>query len=527
MKYFKMPVLAFFMLLISQFAISQHIARGIVYEDLNQNNKKDTREKGIPNVSVSNGVDVVQTNAKGEYQLPVGNDNIVFVIKPGNYNVPLNQFNQPQFYYIHKPNGSPVLTYPGVAPTGKLPKSIDFALLPKTVAEDFKIFVFGDPQAYNENEINHFYNGIVKELEGAKGIEFGMSLGDLVGDRLDLHLPYKKAIQKIGLPWYNVIGNHDLNFDVKADSLSDESFEKEFGPATYAFNHGKVHFIIADNILYPDPRGGNGYWGGLQQNQLRFIENNLKYVPKDYLIVFAAHIPLSENDSGDPFNDQDRNNLFALLKDFPYTLSLSAHTHYQSHDFLTEKDGWMQEKPHHHYNVGTTSGDWYSGKLDEKGIPISTMRDGTRKGYATISFTGNQYVIDYKAAGKPSDYYFEIYAPKVVVANKFVRPRISANFFIGSSRDSVFYRINNGTWSKMTYRKDYDLAYMREYQDWDFTHKPFAGSRPSAPIPCNHIWFGTIPTRLEPGQHTIEIKAHDMFGRVFTQKTTYMIVKED
>src|SRR5690606_41721965 len=68
---------------------AQTVARGYVYEDTNENNKKERREKGIPGVSVSNGVDVVQTDSKGYYELPVGNDNILFVIKPSGYKVPL------------------------------------------------------------------------------------------------------------------------------------------------------------------------------------------------------------------------------------------------------------------------------------------------------------------------------------------------------------------------------------------------------------------------------------------------------
>jgi hypothetical protein len=59
---------------------------------------------------------------------------------------------------------------------------------------------------------------------------------------------------------------------------------------------------------------------------------------------------------------------------------LCLRIHFQRQYFYGQKDGWKQEKPHHEYNVGTTSGDWYSGELNEKGIPVSTMRDGTPKG---------------------------------------------------------------------------------------------------------------------------------------------------
>jgi 3',5'-cyclic AMP phosphodiesterase CpdA len=527
MKKLKSLIFFAFLTIPTIWAYPQQIARGTVYEDTNKNNKKDSKEKGIAQVAVSNGIDVVLTNAKGEYELPVGNDNIIFVITPGNYNVPVNQFNQPQSYYIHKPNGSPALKNIGLSPTGKLPKSIDFPLIPNTIGNEFRILVFGDPQPDNEKELDYFDRGMVKELEGVKNVEFGLSLGDLSNEKTNLYEPYKKIINKIGVPWYNVMGNHDENYDALADSLSDETFEREFGPANYSFNHGMVHFIILDDILYPDPRDGKGYWGGFREDQLKFIENDLKYVPKDYLIIFAAHIPISELEGGDPFRDEDRDRIFKLLKDFPYTLSLSAHTHFQSQDFLGAKEGWLQAKPHHHYNVGAACGDWYSGKLDEQGIPISTMRDGTPKGYAFLSFNKNKYIIDYKVAGKPADYRFELYAPKAVSANKWILPGICANFFMGSEYDTLFYRIDQGDWKRMFQKKDYDPSYYRIFQDWDYTDTPFEGGRQSPPEMTKHLWFASIPSKIEAGEHVIEVKVVDMFGRVFTQKKTYRIVKKE
>lgn len=55
-----------------------------------------------------------------------------------------------------------------------------------------------------------------------------MSLGDLVGDDLSLFNPYIQATKAVGIPWYNLLGNHDLNFDVDTDKLSDETYEAHF-----------------------------------------------------------------------------------------------------------------------------------------------------------------------------------------------------------------------------------------------------------------------------------------------------------
>lgn len=504
-------------------AFTQNIVKGVVYEDLNKNNLKEPNEKGIPGVCVSNGVDVVVTDATGKYELSVSQDNIVFVIKPPDYSLPVNEFNQPLFYYIHKPEGSPDLEYSGIPPTGELPGSVNFPLIHAVQKDSFRLLVFGDPQPKTLEEMDFFRRGIVSELKGVQGVDFGLTLGDLVDNDLDLHPSYIEVVSDIGIPWYNVIGNHDLNFDVQSDSLSDETFEKNFGPANYSFNYGMVHFIILDDILYPDPRDGGGYWGGFRKDQLEFIKNDLHFIPKNHLIILAFHIPLSEEAGSDAFRDDDRLKLFQLLSDYPYTLTLSAHTHYQSQDFFDADDGWLQENKHHHYNVGTTCGDWYSGRPDENGVPLATMRDGTPKGYAFININNNQYTIDYKVAGKSDDYYFEIFAPKVVEQNKRTTAGICANFFMGGALDTLYYRIDDGAWQLMFHIENYDPTYMHLIHEWDFTEELLEGSRPSNPVFSNHLWFGFIPTNLETGEHIIEIKAIDMFGRILTQKSHYRI----
>ncbi|WP_031427899.1 calcineurin-like phosphoesterase C-terminal domain-containing protein [Flavimarina sp. Hel_I_48] len=503
---------------------AQQMARGSVYEDSNKNGKKERREKGIANVSVTNGNEVVVTDASGTYELPLGDDNIIAVIKPAGYAVPLDAYNIPVFYYNYKPNGSPESKFPGVKPSGKLPKTIDFGLFRAENNKEFTALIFGDPQPYNRDEIDYFVRGVVVEVEGIENIPFGLSLGDLVGNDLDLFMPYAEAVKKVGIPWYNVMGNHDMNFDAKQDSLSDETYEAHFGPANYAFNYGKVHFIVLDDILYPDPRDDEGYYGGFREEQLNFVENDLKHVSKDKLIVLSYHIPLNEQ-GGDFFRGADKERLFSILKEFPHTLSLSAHTHIQKQDYFGKADGFNREQPHHEYNVGTTSGDWYSGKLDENGIPISVMRDGTPKGYAFLHFNGNQYKTEYKVAGKPKEYQMKIFVPQVVAQGRNTKAGIYADFFMGQPGDEVLYSVDNGKWESMAYVEEADPSYVALVYEWDTSDKLMAGRRSSNPIVSTHLWRGDIPAKLEPGEHKIEIKATDHYGQNYTGTASYRLEK--
>ena len=108
-------------------AASAQMATGYVYHDANGNQNRDTGEKGLEGIGISNGVDIVQTGANGQYRIAVGDEAVLFVIKPSGWSTQVDpKLQLPRFYYSHKPLGSPESRFPGVAPTGALPASVDF-----------------------------------------------------------------------------------------------------------------------------------------------------------------------------------------------------------------------------------------------------------------------------------------------------------------------------------------------------------------------------------------------------------------
>src|SRR5690606_35357173 len=143
---------------------AQDLAKGYVFEDRNANGKKERRENGIPGVSVTNGIDVVQTDQSGKYELSVSNDARISVIKPSGYSINVSDDQLAQSYYIHKPQGSPESEFKGVAPTGKLPRQLNFGLSATDDTDEFTSLIFGDPQPYNLQEVDYFARGIVSEL---------------------------------------------------------------------------------------------------------------------------------------------------------------------------------------------------------------------------------------------------------------------------------------------------------------------------------------------------------------------------
>lgn len=491
----------------------QQMARGVVFHDANQNQTRDPDEKGIEGVGVSNGSDIVKTNAEGRYELAVGDDAIIFVIKPSGWATPLSENHLPQFYYVHKPKGSPKdFRFPGVEPTGPLPASVDFPLHRQDEPEHFRAVLFGDPQPRNQKEVDYIAHDVVEELIGTDA-SFGVTLGDIAFDDLNTFQTLNEAIALIGIPWYNVIGNHDLNLESGNDQLSDETFERVYGPTYYSFDYGKVHFVVVDNVeWFVEKEGERGsYRGGIGKRQIEFIYNDLKSVPQEQMVVLMMHIPIT--------SVHDRKGLFSLIEDRPFCLSISGHTHHHEHKFLKRADGWNGAEPHHHIINVTVSGSWWTGALDERGLPHTTMADGAPNGYSIISFDGEKYSLEFKAAGRDADYQMQIAAPPSVLGKQSEKGLVFANIFNGSENTKVEMRVGKeGEWREMdkVYENDPTLVAIFETEA-SLADKTWLDM--ARPKPSTHLWKLSLPDGLDLGTHLIEIKAVDSGTKTYQSQS--------
>ena len=492
-------------------------ARGTVFHDANNNATLDDNETTLANMRVSNGRDIVTTDKSGRYEIPVDDDDIVFVIKPSGWRTPISQDMLPRFYYIHKPNGSPDLVYGGVKPTGPLPAAIDFPLYPQDEPKEFQAIIFADPQPRTQQQVDYVAHDVVRELVGTKA-SLGVTLGDILFDDLSLFEPQNKAIALIGIPWYNVIGNHDINFDATSDEMSDETFERVFGPAYYSFDHGTVHFLVLDNVdWHIEEEGKRGrYRAGMSEDQLRFIRNDLALVPQEKLVVLMMHIPLTQL--------VQKSELFRLIEKRPYTMSMSGHTHYHAHRFLKKADGWRGAEPHHHLINVTVSGCWWRGAKDERGIPIATMQDGAPNGYSIITFNGSDYRVDYKAASKPADYQMNIMVPDEIPENRIEQTPVDVNVFNGSEFSKVEMSIDGKHWITLKHTRDIDKFFQAtvdiERQLKDIPWTPLPGPRGS-----DHLWRGTLPVTTPQGVYLISVKVTDRHGRTLRDQRVVRIGK--
>ncbi|MEZ5582758.1 MAG: metallophosphoesterase N-terminal domain-containing protein [Candidatus Competibacteraceae bacterium] len=236
---------------------------GVVFDDRNQDGVQQRNERGIRDVLVSDGLNVVKTGSDGSYSLPLPTTDeemaglSVFITKPDGYKVPLDEDNIPQFYYVHKPTGSPPnvrgepFRFGGLPETGQLPAEINFPMVRTQRLRRFKIAISGDTQTYSNTEIGYLRDTLGKELASRDDLEALIIEGDVVGDDLSLYTRFKDVMSLAKVPQYYVPGNHDLDFDAPDDDHSFDTFRREWGPEYYSFDIGDVHFVVLDDVKYP------------------------------------------------------------------------------------------------------------------------------------------------------------------------------------------------------------------------------------------------------------------------------------
>ncbi|MEL7496896.1 MAG: calcineurin-like phosphoesterase family protein [Planctomycetota bacterium] len=492
------------------------VARGRVYVDLDADGKFSDSDAPFAGIRVSNGEDIVVTDEYGKYSLPIGKQGSIFVIKPSEFRTRLNKNNLPQYYYLHKPEGSPKLRYPGSQPTGPLPQNIDFPLYQQSEPEDFKILLFGDPQPRNNKEVDYIAQDVIKDLVGKTDNAFGVTLGDIAFDKLETFDTLNQSIALIGIPWYNVIGNHDLNFDGKNRDQSNETFEATYGPTYYSFDYGQVHFVVMDNIDWVEPNDRVNrmhYEARFGERQLKWLEKDLSMIPESQMVVLMMHIPI--------ISASDKAEVFRMIEQRPYCVSISGHTHDHRHLFLGTEEGFNGEKPHHHIINVTVSGAWWSGAKNENGIPHTTMKDGAPNGYSIMSFDQTGYRLDFRAAGQPATDQLRIEMPTKIDTNKTSSADVWVNVFNGSEKSTVRMSVDNKTdWVKLKKTIDLDPYYVQLHKRDANEDQPLA-----APKPCYHLWRGKLPS-LKPGVHLVVVKTTDRHGRTYSAHRTIRVTGE-
>ena len=211
----------------------------------------------IEGVVVSDGFTVTATDAQGVYQMRVKKSTpFVFVSVPADCEIPLK-------------DGFPAI-YKKISLGDRDVVQRSFTLERTGKKERFTLLALADVQIGRDDEVVMLEKEVLPLLvpyvqqELDKPV-YGISLGDLVWDNMPFHSVYKEQIRKIGVPIFQVIGNHDHDKAIGVDTEADHSFRSAFGPTYYSYNIGDCHFVVLDDVLYT---GSSNYTAEITEAQM-------------------------------------------------------------------------------------------------------------------------------------------------------------------------------------------------------------------------------------------------------------------
>lgn len=263
---------------------------GRVWLDANGNGRLDAGEQGVAGCLVSNGTQLVRTDADGHYRLePCSNPTAVFVInRSGTW--PIGP------WWKGADNASPSAT-------------IDFALQEQR-QDGPLIFAQGTDIHLRSQAVPH-YRKYIEHLNALPlPLQFVVHTGDLVVDALprdvteaqELFRLYESETEAIRRPLRNLPGNHEhVGAAVKgiADRSNDYGkgmYIRRLGPSSYAFRYGPYHFLALDGTTL-DPQAKNGYVDRPDDTSVAWATRYLATVGPDEPLIVLVHQPLANRDT--------------------------------------------------------------------------------------------------------------------------------------------------------------------------------------------------------------------------------------
>ncbi|UVI37597.1 calcineurin-like phosphoesterase family protein [Brevibacterium spongiae] len=540
--------------------------KGQVFDDVNENSKLDGDEKGVAGVAVSNGVDVVQTDGEGRYELPVRDNMTVSVTQPAGWQVPVDEDKVAQFSYNHLPEGSGDLKYGGIKPTGDTPKAVNFPMVESKASADSKqnCPIASDTQAYDKTEMGYARDGAVGDLAdrsdyGACGV---LLLGDNVGDDLSLNDELRDVYSQMNGPVRVAPGNHDQDYDAVDDDHALDTFRDQFGPSYFSYDVGKTHFVVLDSIEYEGKANAKKYKENITDEQLTWLENDLKNVPKNAQVVIATHAPILTHKQVVVDNAKD---FYDVIADYPNAVTIGGHTHTQENLVAGETrkewaDAGIEKLPNTQIVAGAVSGDWYSGGLNADGLPYSFTQDASEPGVLTLEFDGASRSERYTVRNESDDHQLLLGVnspewrdwaqkaqdwqdadkkgtePKAVSERVVTRDDLkqgetwlTSSFLAGTSDARVEVSFDGKAPKQSEHTqpgKGEALA-----KGWEYTD-PYTASqnlRTSGNVgqSSSHLWRTEIPSNLDLGTHTAEVTGTDRYGRDFTETVRFTVVEDE
>ena len=441
----------------------------------------DTEGNAIAGVVVSDGLNTVQTDARGKFQMETDEDSrFVFISTPSGY-VSATLKGKTLFYKEIQKNT----------------KTYDF-IVEKNAKDDtnHNVIVIADPQISERDELPELTKH-AKDIEEYAGqmdgdYTFGICLGDIVGWDHSIYPEYNRIMGNAGFEYRYVIGNHDMTNYGRSHETSMKDYGSMFGPCWYSFNVGKVHYIVLNDNFFI---GRDWYYiGYLDERQLRWLEKDLSYVRKGSKVVVCTHIPTTLDKSDrDAFKSDmmldnlcNKPELYRMLE--PYdALILSGHMHTADYEQIAPNIAEI--------NIAGLCGAWWCGEV---------CIDGSPAGFKHFDMDGKDVSWIYKGCGHPLDYQMKVYVddpdyPGEVIANVWdYDPEWKVEYFEDGKK----------------------VCDMERFKAQD----PLAKELYKDPASLKRNWVYAAPTenmfrtKYSSDAKTLEVRVTDRFGRVYSKK---------
>jgi hypothetical protein len=441
--------------------------------------------KGLTRVGVSDGASVVATDRDGRFELVADRSRSFLTVSvPPGYRLPTH------------PAGT-VRCYQRITADSRGEMAARFELAPIEGGDQRHAFLtLADIQTQDGEDMGRFQRESVPAVKATLGRLggqpiFGVGDGDIMWDRLAMFDDYEAAVTELGIPFVQVVGNHDLDLGGETDEASTSTFEQRFGPRYYSFNRGSIHYLVLDDVFYHS----GGYLGYLGTDQLSWLANDLALVEKGSTVVVFAHIPLMTGRAtrqgiatpGISSYVVNREAVYRLLAPYRTTI-LTGHIH--ESDFSHE--GGVMER-----NLGAVCGGWWTGEI---------CYDGTPNGYSVHEVNGTELRWRYQTTGRDESHQMRLYprgadpaAPDEIVANVWAyEPGWRVVWYQGSDRRG-----------EMARRVGLDpLAEKLLATDKLPTKRPWVD-----PIRTGHLFYAPA----SGGEQEIRVEATDQWGRSYSE----------
>lgn len=479
--------------------------------------------KPLEGVVVSDGVEVVATDASGVYQMKSAKKyGYVFVSVPGGYE-PSNTGILPNIHV-------------DLTKAADVAERVDFQLFDAGDQSKYTLLVLGDIHLANKQKDRAQFSEFVTDINsyitshGSDKI-YGVTLGDMTWDlywysKSYCFAEYLADANKISnLVAYHTIGNHDHDMAAAGDFDTILKYKEAIAPDYYSFNIGDLHYVVLDNIYCTNDGSGTSasrtYTCKVTDEQIAWLKKDLSYVSTSVPLVVVMHATMTNMSAA------ERNKLLGVLSGFKEIHFLTGHTHKVANNHT---DNWID------HNSGAVCATWWWTGYLVPGIHIG--QDGAPGGYQIFSVSGSDLKWQYKPTGKSVDVQFRTYdrnkillssaacMPDAPAENKAAFDKVAGIWTTQSTADEVYLNIWNYSpdWKievtengkQLTATKVSGVADPLHVLTYCVPRMAETASPTFATTACPHMWKVTASGPAT----TLDIKVTDSFGNVYSEKMT-------